>query len=268
MNVEKTTESDAAESVSNGGAILGAYAIQLLTPIPYWPGLPLANLGLVILLIVLLRQESNFRDYRTFVRLALFSGLLLIAAISNDVLIRLGLCAICLSSSQTPSWLFRWFLGWWMYLLLFNLCAPVHYLVQTLSTWLSHAAWFAALGWFRHRPRFFFGPDISQISFLLLWHVLFAASVRRFRRLSRSSGKAVVLSLILIVSELNFINSHYSDLNIQLSAFFNFLFLPAYFVWSLSRTAGRGLRWQRTAQTPRFRFGATERDDREYGPAR
>ena len=236
----KTTESDAAESTSRGEAILGAYAIQLVTPIPYWPGLPLPNLGLVILLILLVGQESSFRDYRTFVRLVVFVGLLLIAAIPNDALVRLGLCAICLSSSQTRPWLFRWFICWWMYLLLFNLCAPVHYLVHFSSTLLSSFAWLAALGWIRHRPRFFFGPDISQINFLLLWLVLFAVSILRFQRINRSSSKTVVLSLLCIVVELNLINSHYSDVNIQLSAFFNFLFLPIFFVWSLPKTASRG----------------------------
>ena len=253
MNVENKTEFVGSESESRITAILGAYAIQLLTPIPFWPGLPLANLGLAVLLILLLHRESSLRGYRTLVRIAVFSALLLVAAISKDTLVRVGLAAICLSLSQPPQpWLFRWFTCWWMYLLLFNLCAPVRYLVHFGSTLASALAWLATLGWLRPRPRFFFGPDISQIYFLLLWVTLFAVA-HGFRQVRRSSAKTIVVALLCIIVELNLINSYYSDLNIQLLSFLNFLLLPAFFVWSLPRGDSPESVWRKLTRRLRFR---------------
>ncbi len=232
MRVTDFLKVDAAVSFSFTSLFWLALALQLMTPYPFLPGIPLPTIGLGMFFIVLFVHQVKIKNIQSLIKILIVFFLILLAIWSNDILIRLGLCLVCLFViQQHQSWFFNWLLFWWIFQLLFNLIPPVHYVVHALSSAMCYAAWIIGFGWIEPRMQFSFGPDIAQVHLFILWCLFFLATASSLRQIKFKNLLPILLSILIIAAELNYLNAAFSDFNIQLVSAINFILFPVIFLY-------------------------------------
>lgn len=209
-----------------------AFAIQLITPIPFLPGLPLPRIGLIVLFILLFRRIAQVKTLSSLGRTLLVFFALLLAGIHDDVLLRLALCLICfLIVRIDSSKLFAWYFFWFLYQLVFTLITPFQFVVQWIAAVFCYATWIIGFGWIEPRVQFSFGPDIAQVHFFILWFLFLLAAADSISQIKFKNLLPILLSILIISAELNYLNAAFSDFNIQLISLINFILFPVIFLY-------------------------------------